>query len=229
MTFPFEPALTKNLPIYGSEDTRFPVQNIYCVARNFADHAIEMGHDPEREAPFFFMKPSNSLLTDSDSFIYPSHSKDVHHEVEMVVALGRGGINITVEDAIEHIYGYGVGLDMTCRDVQTAAKKAGRPWEVAKAFVGSSPCSEIMPAEICGHPSDAGISLSINGEQRQVGNVNQMIWKTAELISELSKVFRLEAGDLIYTGTPAGVGPVHVGDNLDARLNEIAKLQVKVI
>lgn len=229
MTFPFEPPAITSLPIFDSKDTRFPVRNIYCIARNFADHAIEMGHDPQREEPFFFMKPANALLTVSEDLVYPSHSKDVHHEVEMVVALGRGGRNISVDDALEHIYGYGVGLDMTCRDVQATAKKAGRPWETAKAFVGSSPCSEIMPVDVCGHVNDAEIYLSINGEQRQVGNVNQMIWKTAELISTLSTIFKLEAGDLIYTGTPAGVGPVHKGDILDARLNKIAKLQISIV
>ncbi len=229
MTFPFKPSATTSLPIYGSEGMRFPVKNIYCVARNFADHAIEMGHDPNREQPFFFMKPANALITESDAFEYPNHSSDVHHEVEMVVALGRGGRNISVEDALQHIYGYAVGLDMTCRDVQAIAKKAGRPWEVAKAFACSSPCSEIMPIEVCGHPTDAEISLIINGEPRQSGNVNQMIWKTAELISTLSKVFSLEAGDLIYTGTPAGVGPVHAGDNLEARLNNVAKLHLKIV
>lgn len=229
MTFPFEPPMITSLPVYGSENMRFPVKNIYCVARNFADHAIEMGHDPSREAPFFFMKPSNALISDSDSFIYPDHSSDVHHEVEMVVALGLGGRNIRVENALEHIYGYGVGLDMTCRDVQAVAKKAGRPWDTAKAFVGSSPCSTIMPLEVCGHLDDASISLSINGKQRQIGNVNQMIWKTAELISTLSQVFQLEAGDLIYTGTPAGVSAVNKGDRLLANLGQIAKLQINVI
>lgn len=228
MTFPFEPPMITSLPVYGSENMRFPVKNIYCVARNFADHAIEMGHDPSREAPFFFMKPANALLTESDSFIYPDHSEDVHHEVEMVVALARGGRNIDANDALKHIYGYGVGLDMTCRDVQAIAKKAGRPWDAAKAFVGSSPCSTIMPVEVCGHLNDVSISLSINGEQRQIGNINQMIWKTAELISTLSKVFQLEAGDLIYTGTPAGVGAVKQGDRLDACLDQIARLQINV-
>ncbi|HBR97920.1 MAG TPA: fumarylacetoacetate hydrolase [Gammaproteobacteria bacterium] len=229
MTFPITPAQQITLPIYGSAELRFPVNNIYCVARNYADHAREMGHDPDREPPFFFMKPANALISEHDTFAYPHHCGDVHHEVEMVVAMGEGGRHIDAASAMRHVYGYAVGLDMTCRDVQTAAKQQGRPWESAKAFAGSAPCSQIMPASICGHPQSDDLALSLNGELRQEGALPQMIWQTAELISTLSKTFQLEAGDLIYTGTPAGVGPVQPGDVLEASLGKIAHLTLHVV
>ena len=229
MSYPINPAQRKSLPLYGSSDLRFPVNAIYCVARNYADHAREMGQDPDREPPFFFMKPANALLHDQDNFNYPVHSNNVHHEVEMVVALQSGGRNISADEAQQHIYGYGVGLDMTCRDIQSEAKKAGRPWETAKAFPGSAPCSEIVPAEICGHPTACDISLRVNDKLVQTGNTSQMIWNTNELISTLSELFTLEPGDLIFTGTPAGVGPVTHGDQLEARLDEIAILKLSVV
>ncbi len=228
MTFPITPAAQVTLPIYGSS-LRFPVNNIFCVARNYAAHAVEMGHDPDREAPFFFMKPANALITDHEAFVYPVNSQDVHHEVEMVIALQNGGKNIPRENALDTVYGYAVGLDMTCRDIQAAAKKAGRPWDAAKGFSGSAPCSEIMPAEFSGHPEDLTISLKVNQQTRQSGNINQMIWKSAELISILSEQFILEPGDLIYTGTPAGVGPVQRGDFLEASLERVAHLRVHII
>ena len=229
MTFPFTPAKQPTLPIYGSSELRFPVNNIYCVARNYADHALEMGHDPTRELPFFFMKPSNALVSDNEAFRIPSSSQDVHHEVEMVIALKQGGRDILPDNALSHIYGYAVGIDMTCRDIQSVAKKAGRPWEAAKGFPGSAPCSGIIPGEICHHPQECGISLTVNGNLRQSGDIRQMIWKSSELISILSSLFTLEAGDLIFTGTPAGVGAVKSGDLLEAQLDDIATLKLHVI
>ena len=230
MAFPFTPPQQISLTIYGGSPIRFPVNNIYCVARNYADHAIEMGHDPDREAPFFFMKPANALTGPGDNFIYPDFSEDVHHEVEMVVGLQSGGRNLSKEDALACIYGYGVGLDMTARDRQSELKKAGRPWEMAKGFTGAAICSAINPVELCGkHPEATDISLKVNGELRQQGNTAQMIWKTAELISTLSQYFTLEAGDLIYTGTPAGVGAVKRGDHLECSLDDMATIELDVV
>lgn len=229
MSFSVTPAQQITLPVYGAPEIRFPVNNLYCVARNYADHAREMGQDPDREPPFFFMKPANALIGDHDSFPYPENSQDVHHEVEMVIAVKKGGRNISVTDALDHIYGYGVGLDMTCRDIQANAKKAGRPWELAKAFPGSAPCSEITPVEICGHPQANDITLLVNGDLRQSGNTSQMIWNISELISTISRLFTLESGDLIYSGTPAGVASVKRSDRLEAKLEGVASLKIPVV
>lgn len=226
MSFVFEPARIPSLPIQDS-DQLFPVRRVYCVGRNYADHAVEMGHDPNKEPPFFFQKNPDNLTTDS-SFPYPVASSDVHHEVELVVCLSRGGTDISVSDALSHVYGYGVGLDMTRRDLQGEAKKLGRPWEIGKAFEKSAPVSAIVPAERVGHPSSGAIWLKVNGEIRQNGDLNQTIWKTAEAISYLSGLFELAAGDVIMTGTPAGVGAVHRGDRLEAHIDGIGDLTVTV-
>jgi fumarylpyruvate hydrolase len=216
-----------SLPIYNSDQT-FPVQNIYCVGRNYADHALEMGHDPDREPPFFFMKPSYALLADGGELTYPPLSSDVHHEVELVVALGQGGTNIAVSEADGYVFGYGVGLDLTRRDLQAEAKNLSRPWDAAKVFKHSAPCSKLVPKE--GPLLNAGnIQLFVNGDQRQQGNINQMIWKIPEIISTLSSLFPLQAGDLIFTGTPAGVGPIIPGDNLLALVENVGALNVSVV
>lgn len=221
------PSLT-TLPVQGTT-ARFAVHRLYCVGRNYADHAIEMGHDPTREAPFFFLKSPDCLLSDGADFPYPPVSQDVHHEVELVVALKSGGRDITVEQALEHVYGYAVGLDMTRRDLQAALKKAGRPWEAGKGFDHSAPCGAIAPAAQIGHPASAAIRLMVNGTERQAGTLDQMIWNVPEIISELSKLFTLQAGDLIMTGTPAGVGPVARGDRMEARIEGVGDLSLKVI
>ena len=174
-----------SLPVAGS-DARFPVGRIYCVGRNYADHAREMGHDPDREPPFFFMKAANSIVESGATIGYPVGTKDVHHEIEMVVALGKGGKDIPLERALDHVYGYAVGLDMTRRDLQDECKKAGRPWEIAKAFEHSAPIGDIVPAATVGHLSQGAIWLKVNGEIRQQGDLNQMIWKVPEMISYLS-------------------------------------------
>jgi fumarylpyruvate hydrolase len=215
------------LPVDGSPHT-FPVRRVYCVGRNYADHAIEMGHDPSREAPFFFQKNRDNLSPGGD-FPYPPLSSDVHHEVELVVALKAGGADITVEDAPACVYGYGVGIDFTRRDLQGEAKKAGRPWEAAKAFEHSAPVSALVPAERIGHPARGAIWLEINDTRAQNGDLSQMIWKVPEIISELSKLFTLAAGDIIMTGTPAGVGPVKKGDRIECRIEGIAGLSLAVI
>ncbi|MEQ8816690.1 MAG: fumarylacetoacetate hydrolase family protein [Thalassobaculum sp.] len=215
------------LPVRGSADL-FPVHRIYCVGRNYAAHAIEMGHDPNKEPPFFFQKNPDNLLVGQD-FPYPSKSSDVHHEIEMVVALKSGGTDIPVESALDHVYGYAVGLDMTRRDLQGQAKDLGRPWEVGKAFEHSAPCTALVPASEIGHPSEGAVWLKINGETRQSGDLNQLIWKVPEMIAFLSELFELKAGDLIMSGTPSGVGPVKRGDKLHGHVAGVGDLQLAVI
>ncbi|APX91658.1 hypothetical protein BWR19_01095 [Halomonas sp. 1513] len=217
-----------SVPVADSEQ-RFPVHRIYCVGRNFAAHAVEMGHDPDKEPPFFFQKSGTTLITDGGDFSYPPATQEVHHEIELVVALAKGGENIPVEQALEHIYGYAVGLDMTRRDIQAEMKKMGRPWDTAKSFEGAAPCSAIVPAAKIGHPDKAAIWLNINGEVRQQGNLDQMIWKVPEIVSQLSRLFRLRAGDLIMTGTPSGVGSVSIGDDLQGGIEGVGELHTRVV
>lgn len=216
------------LTVHGTE-ARFPVRRIYCVGRNYADHAIEMGHDPSREPPFFFQKNPDNILESGKPFPYPSLTSNVHFEVECTVALKSGGTDISTKDALSHIFGYGVGIDMTRRDIQDGLKKMGRSWEGAKAFEHSAPMSKLIPASEIGHPSEGLIWLDVNGTRRQTGNLNQMIWKTAEVIAELSKYFRLAAGDIIMTGTPAGVGAIQRGDQISCGVEGVATLDVAVI
>jgi len=214
-----------SLPVAGG-DARFPVGRIYCVGRNYAEHAREMGHDPDREPPFFFMKPANSIAPDGSTLSYPVQTKDVHHEIEMVVAIGKGGKDIPVEKALEHVWGYGVGLDMTRRDVQGEAKKMGRPWEMGKAFDESAPCSALKPASAIGHPAKGNIWLKVNGQVKQKGDLSQQIWNVQEQIAYLSSMITLQAGDLIFTGTPAGVGPVKAGDKLEGHVDGVGDLTI---
>ena len=214
------------LPIDGS-DALFPVRRIYCIGRNYAAHAIEMGHDPDREAPFFFQKNSNNL-DPSGQFPYPAHSGDVHHESEMYVALKSGGTNIAVEAALDHVYGYGLSLDMTRRDLQDEMKKARRPWEISKAFERSAPCGPVHPADKVGHLNSGRVHLTVNGETRQEGDLNQMIWKVPEMISYLSEYFELAAGDVILTGTPSGVAAVERGDEMVISIDGLGSLSVTV-
>jgi fumarylpyruvate hydrolase len=216
------------LPIAGSE-ALFPVHRIYCVGRNYEAHAIEMGHDPNKEPPFFFMKSPDNILLPGADFPYPAQSKDVHYEIEQVVAIGKGGKNIPHDMALSHVFGYTVGLDMTRRDLQNEAKKLGRPWEIGKAFEHSAPMSAIVPVSITGHPANGAIQLHVNGELKQNGDLNQLIWKVQEVIAYLSDFFELQPGDLIMTGTPAGVGPVTKGDLLEGRVEGIGEISVRVV
>ncbi len=216
------------LPVRGTDDL-FPVHCIYCVGRNYAAHAIEMGHDPDREPPFFFQKNPDTLVLSGGEFPYPDKSSDVHFELEMVVALKSGGVDIPLESALDHVYGYGVGLDMTRRDLQGEAKKMGRPWEVGKAFEFAAPCTGIVPASDIGHPDQGRVWLEVNGETRQEGDLNQLIWKVPEMISCLSGLFELASGDLIYSGTPAGVGPTIVGDKLVGGVEGVGELEITVV
>ncbi len=214
------------LPIAGT-DALFPVRRVYCIGRNYAAHAIEMGHDPDREDPFFFQKnPDN--LDPSGRFPYPAKSSDVHHEAELAVLLQTGGQGIAVADALAHVYGYAAALDMTRRDLQGAQKKLGRPWEIGKAFERSAPIGPVQTVDDVGHPNAGRIALSVNGETRQEGDLNQMIWKVPEIISYLSEYFELAGGDVILTGTPAGVGPVVRGDVLELTIEGLAPLTVRV-
>jgi len=221
------PPAAMAIPVAGTE-ALFPVRRVFCVGRNYAEHAREMGQDPDREEPFFFMKPADALVTDG-RFPYPPGTRDVHHEIELVVALGQGGRGIAVERALDHVWGYGVGLDMTRRDLQAAAKKAGRPWEVAKAFDASAPISALVPAAELGRLDRAAIRLDVNGERRQTGDLGQLIWKIDETIAYLSGLFELAPGDLIFTGTPAGVGAVRPGDRLHGHIDGVGDLQVEVV
>lgn len=225
--FVFNPPNIVAMPIKGSSKL-FPVHRIYCVGRNYARHAIEMGHDPSKEAPFFFQKNPDNLVFDG-KFPYPAKSSDVEHEVELVVALKNGGENLTFEEAQECVFGYGVGLDMTRRDLQAELKKAGRSWETAKAFEFSAPCSMLIEKSQTKTMDDGIITLSVNGEIRQSGNLNQMIWKIPEMISYLSELFTLQAGDIIMTGTPAGVGPVNKGEKLVGHIDGLDDLVVEVV
>jgi fumarylpyruvate hydrolase len=210
---------------------RFPVRRIFCVGRNYADHAREMGHDPSREPPFFFMKPADALIDAhpdlNTSISYPPRTNDLHHEIELVVCLQSGGANLSVTDAHKHVYGYTVGLDMTRRDLQGEAKKAQRPWEMGKAFDESAPVGMIATVSEIGHPISGNIALSINGVQKQTGNLNQQIWQVDETIAELSTFVALAAGDIIFTGTPAGVGQCVRGDVLHGSIEGIADLQIR--
>jgi len=221
-----------SLPITNS-DQIFPVQNIYCVGRNYADHAVEMGHDPNREEPFFFMKPAYTVLPDGGDLNYPPLSEDVHYEVELVVAIGRSGTNISVNDAEDYVFGFAVGIDLTRRDLQAEAKAQSRPWDAGKVFQHAAPCSKIMPRgngpQESGLLSSGNIQLFVNGEQRQQGNINQMIWKVPEIIAKLSALFPLHAGDLVFTGTPSGVGPIARGDHLLALVENVGALNVAVV
>jgi fumarylpyruvate hydrolase len=224
----FQPAPIPTLPVRGS-GRLFPVHRIYCVGRNYAEHAIEMGHDPNREPPFFFQKNPDTLVPDGGEFPYPDRTSDVHHELEMVVALGKGGKDIPEDRALDHVFGYAVGLDMTRRDLQAEMKKLGRPWEIGKAFEHSAPCSEIVPASEIGHPTSGEVRLEVNGEVRQKGDLNQLIWTVPEMISYLSGLFTLQPGDLIFSGTPAGVAAVKRGDLMHGRVEGVGELRVRVV
>ena len=227
MGYVISPPPVPSLAVEGTGDT-FPVRRIYCIGRNYAEHAIEMGHDPNKEPPFFFQKNPDNLLPAGQDFPYPPKSDDVHFEIELVVALKGGGTNIPVEKAMDLVYGYAVGLDMTRRDLQGEAKKLGRPWEIGKAFEHSAPCGPLVPAGKVGPLRQGAVTLEVNGEPRQKGDINQMIWKIPEMISYLSDYFTLAPGDLIMSGTPAGVGAVKRGDVMRGRVEGVGEITVRV-
>lgn len=215
-----------SVPVAGGG--QFPVRRIYCVGRNYAEHAREMGNDT-REPPFFFGKPADAIVVDGAAMPYPPQTDDVHHEIELVVAIGKHGSDIAQADALSHVYGYGVGLDMTRRDLQAAAKKAGRPWDMAKGFDHSAPIGPIAAASSIGHPASGAITLMVNGVERQRGDLADQIWNVAETIAYLSQFAQLKAGDLIMTGTPAGVGAVVRGDVLEGHIAGVGSVRTTII
>lgn len=231
MSFVFSPAAVSSLPVVGSAD-RFPVHRIYCVGRNYAEHAKEMGFTG-REAPFFFMKPADAVLPvdtgTTGQMPYPTLTANLHHEIELVVAIGKGGKNIAAADAAAHIWGYAVGLDMTRRDLQNEMKKQGRPWCIGKAFEHSAPIGPITPKAQAGDVEKAAIWLQVNGADRQRSHVDQLIWNIAETIEHLSKAWELQPGDLIMTGTPEGVGAVVAGDLLEGGVAGLGGLRVQMV
>lgn len=212
-----------------NSDSRFPVRRIYCVGRNYAEHAREMGADPAREAPFFFCKPNDAVLPSGSAIPYPSSTKNFHHEVELVVALKAGGVDIKPDAALDLVFGYAVGVDLTRRDLQQAAKDKGRPWDVGKAFDRSAPIGELRTVASAGHVPQAPISISVNGAVKQTSDVKEMIWNVPEIIMHLSTLFELKAGDLIFTGTPAGVGPLVKGDSVAARIDGLPPLDFMIV
>jgi fumarylpyruvate hydrolase len=214
------------LAVKGS-DKKFPVRRIWCVGRNYIEHIREMGQD-ERAPPFFFAKPADAVVADGSVVPYPPLTKDMHHEVELVVALKSGGLNIKPDKANDCIWGYGVGIDLTRRDLQIASREVKRPWEIGKAFDASAPCSALAPASQIGHPTAGRITLKVNGEVKQDGDLNQMIWNVPETIWKLSEMVELAAGDIIMTGTPAGVGQVNIGDRIDCEIAGIGTLGVTI-
>lgn len=207
----------------------FPVRRIYCVGRNYAAHAREMGADPSREPPFFFQKPADAVIREGDAFPYPSATRDLHHEVELVVALAGGGRDVAADSALALVFGYTVGLDMTRRDLQAEAKSAGRPWDMAKGFDRSAPCAALRLAADIGHPTRGAITLTVNGTLRQSGDLADMIWSVPETIAALSRLVELQPGDLIFTGTPEGVGAVVRGDRMEARIEGVGALTLTVV
>ena len=208
---------------------RFPLRRVYCVGRNYAAHAREMGKDPEREPPFFFTKPADAVVPAGGAVPYPPETSDLHHEIELVVALGKGGAAIAADRALAHVYGYGVGIDLTRRDLQGEAKQAGRPWDLAKGFDASAPCGAIHPAARTGHPAAGRIWLAVNGETRQSGDLSELIWSVPALIARLSQSVALKPGDLIFTGTPAGVGALERGDRVTGGVEGVDEIAIEIV
>ncbi len=206
----------------------FPVRRIFCVGRNYAEHAREMGADPEREPPFFFAKPADTVLTGGADMPYPTATAELHHEMELVAAIGLGGADIAAGDALGHVWGYAAGLDMTRRDLQAVAKKAGRPWDMAKGFDLSAPIGLLAPVSACGHPRTGRIELRVGDAIRQTGDLGEMIWDVAETVAALSALVRLEAGDLVFMGTPAGVGAVGRGDTLVGTIEGVGEVRTTI-
>lgn len=232
MTHVVNPPEVIAVPVYGSSDT-FPVRRVYCVGRNYAAHAREMGFDPDREPPFFFCKPADAVVPVAEGATlelpYPAETSNYHYEIELVAAIGKGGSNITLADAPSHVWGYAVGLDMTRRDLQMKMREMGRPWEIGKAFDASAPIGPLYPVDQVGHLEKAVIKLDVNGTTKQSSTIDKLIWSVPETIAYLSRFFRLEPGDLIYTGTPEGVGAVVAGNLMVGSVEGLADLSVKVV
>ncbi|MBY0563994.1 MAG: fumarylacetoacetate hydrolase family protein [Hyphomonadaceae bacterium] len=228
MRYVFEPPPQPSVAVAGGID-RFPVRRIFCVGRNYADHVREMGNDPKSEPPIFFTKPADAVAESGAAIPYPLNTAELHHEVELVAAIGLGGIAIEPDAALQHVWGYAVGVDLTRRDRQADAKKAGAPWDVAKGFDQSAPVGALTPQARSGHPSGGPIWLSVNGQLRQQADLAAMIWSVSEIIAALSRSWALAAGDLIFTGTPAGVGPLRIGDVVECGVAGLPTLSFSVI
>jgi fumarylpyruvate hydrolase len=233
MSFVIPPLAIPSVPVQGGDaGASFAVRRIYCVGRNYVEHAIEMGHSG-REAPFFFMKPGDAVLPVAEGTVgqmrYPTLSKSLHHELELVVAIGKGGRDIPAAQALEHVWGYAVGLDMTRRDLQADAKKLGRPWDIAKGFDESAPIGPIKRAADCKLDASTVIALDVNGQSRQASTLGKLIWSVPEIIEVVSKAWELQPGDLIFSGTPEGVAAVEVGDTLSGRIDGVGTLQLKMV
>lgn len=228
MNFVLPAPSVPSLVVAGSRD-RFPVRRIYCVGRNYADHAREMGADPMREPPFFFMKPADAVVADGEPVPYPPGTANLHHEVELVVAIGRQGRDILPEGALDLVWGYAVGNDLTRRDLQNAAKSKGQPWEVGKGFDQSAPIGPLHPVAKVGHPARGTISMSVNGTERQRGDLADMIWPVPAVLCHLSRLFTLMPGDLVMTGTPAGVSPVVPGDIMVCSIERLGNLTTQIV
>jgi fumarylpyruvate hydrolase len=226
--FVIEAPPAPSIPVLGQRG-RFPVHRIYCVGRNYAAHAREMGKDPDKEPPFFFLKPADAVVPEGGEVHYPPGTSNLHHEIELVVAVHRGGFQIPAQRALEHVFGYAVGLDMTRRDLQFQARDLGRPWDFGKAFDESAPITAIYPVSSHGHHSSGEITLAVNGEIKQKGDLADLIWNVADTMSFLSNYYRLQPGDLIFTGTPAGVGPVVRGDKLVGKIEGLGELHVNIV
>jgi fumarylpyruvate hydrolase len=225
--FVITPPAVPALAVDGT-DQMFPLRRVFCVGRNYAAHAREMGADPNREPPFFFTKPADAVVPASGTLPYPSSTRELHHEVELVVALKGGGTDIDPAQAMDLVWGYGVGLDLTRRDLQAVAKKDGRPWDMAKGFDASAPCSPLVPAERTGHPQKARIWLEVNGQLKQEGNLNEMIWPVPDVIAALSRLVALAPGDLIFTGTPAGVAALNPGDRVRGGVDGVTTFELTI-
>lgn len=232
MAFIFTPEPPIAVPVFGTQDS-IAVRRVYCVGRNYAAHAREMGFDPDREPPFFFIKPDNAVVPvaygETLDLHYPAETQNYHYEAELVAVIGKSGSDIPLDRALDHVWGYAVGLDMTRRDLQIKMREMGRPWEIGKSFDASAPIGPIHPAEAVGHFDSGDIWLSVNGEVRQSSNLTHLIWSVAESVAYLSRFFRLEPGDLIYTGTPEGVGPVVAGDTMKVGVERLGELTVAVV
>ncbi len=215
------PPRQASLPV-STGPARFPIRRVFCVGRNYAAHAREMGKDPDREPPFFFMKPADAVIDAAGSIAYPSLTSALHHEVELVVALGSGGRDVAAADALNLVWGYGVGVDLTRRDLQDEAKRLSRPWDWSKGFDASAPCTPIHPVAEVGHPDAGEIWLRVNGDLKQRGDLTELIWSVPEVISAISTAVELAAGDLIFSGTPAGVGPMQPGDVVSGGVTGVA-------
>ncbi|GAA2873722.1 fumarylpyruvate hydrolase [Aminobacter niigataensis] len=226
-TFAFAPSAPASVAISGSSE-RFPVRRIFCVGRNYAAHAREMGNDPDREPPFFFGKPADAVVDSGVTIPYPPLTNDLHHEIELVVAVGRGASNINAAEALDHVWGYGTGIDFTRRDLQDTAKKLSRPWDWAKGFDRSAPCGPLVRASEIGHPAKGRIWLAVNGEAKQQGDLADMIWSVPEIVAICSQSMELKAGDLIFTGTPAGVGAVGPGDRITGGVDGVGQIAISI-